>query len=63
MSDTGIINLSSDNFNTYKAKIKGNLLGRFGPYILKDIEIASVGLRPNTRYGILMDKARIEIVY
>ena len=63
MSNTGIINLSSDNFNTYKAKIKANLLGRFGPYALKELEIASVGSRPNTRYGILMDKAKIEIVY
>ena len=63
MSNTGIINLSSDNFNAYKTKIKANLLGRFGPYALKELEIASVGLRPNTRYGILMDKARIEIVY
>ncbi|MBW1847780.1 MAG: hypothetical protein JRJ27_11675 [Deltaproteobacteria bacterium] len=35
----------------------------FGSYILKDLEIASVGMRPNTRYGILMDKSRIEIVY
>jgi len=63
MSDTGIINLNSDNFNTYKAKIKGNLLGRFGPYALKELEIASKGTRPNTQYGIMMDKARIEIVY
>ena len=63
MSDTGIINLSSDNFNTYKAKIKANLLSRFGPYALKELEIASKGTRPNTRYGILMDKSKIEIVY
>ena len=63
MSDTGIVNLNSDNFNTYKAKIKANLLGRFGPYALKELEIASKGKRPNTRYGIMMDKARIEIVY
>jgi CRISPR-associated protein Csx14 len=63
MSDTGIASLSSDNFNTYKAKIKANLLGRFGPYALKELEIASKGSRPNTRYGILMDKAKIEIVY
>ena len=63
MSDTGITGLSSDNFNTYKAKIKANLLCRFGPYALKKLEIASKGSRPNTRYGIIMDKARIEIVY
>lgn len=63
MSDTGIINLNSGNFNIYKAKIKANLLSRFGPYALKELEIASKGSRPNTRYGILMDKAKIEIVY
>jgi len=63
MSDTGITNLSADNFNMYKGKIKGDLLNRFGPYALKELEIASVGTRPNTCYGILMDKAKIEIVY
>jgi len=63
MSDTGIINLNSDNFNMYKGKIKQDLLCRFGPYALKDLEIASVGTRPNTRYGIRIDKAKIEIVY
>jgi CRISPR-associated protein Csx14 len=63
MSDTGIVKLNSDNFSAYKAKIKANLLGRFGPYALKELEIASVGSRPNTQYGILMDKAKIEIVY
>ena len=63
MSDTGIINLNSNNFNMYKGKIKQDLLSRFGPYALRDLEIASVGSRPNTRYGIRMDRSRIEIVY
>ena len=63
MSDTGIINLNTDNFNMYKGKIKQDLLGRFGPYALKELEIASVGKRPNTLYGIFLDKSRIEIVY
>jgi CRISPR-associated protein (TIGR02584 family) len=62
MSDTGIINLNADNFNMYKGKIKQDLLGRFGPYALKDLEIASVGSRPQTRYGIRMDRSKIEIV-
>ena len=62
MSDTGIINLNTDNFNMYKGKIKQDLLGRFGPYALKDLDIASVGSRPNTRYGIRMDRSKIEIV-
>ena len=63
MSDTGINNLNADNFNSYKSKIKGNLINRFGPYALKELEITSVGKRPDTCYGILMDKAKIEIVY
>lgn len=62
MSDRGITNLSSDNFNMYKGKIKSNLLGKFGPHALKELEIASLGTRPNRRYGILTDKAKIEIV-
>ena len=63
MSSTGITNLDADNFNMYKGKIKNNLLGRFGPYALKELEIASIGKRPNTRYGIRLDKGKIEIVY
>jgi len=63
MSDTGITGLSSENFTSYKSKIKENLTNRFGPYALKELEIASVGTRPNTCYGILMDKAKIKIVY
>jgi len=63
MSDTGITNLNVDNFNSYRSKIKGDLLKGFGPYALKELEISSEGTRPNTRYGIRMDKSRIEIVY
>jgi hypothetical protein len=36
---------------------------RFGIYAMKDMDIISVGRRPNTRYGIGMDKGKIEIVY
>jgi len=63
MSDKGITNLSHENFNMYKGKIKKDLLTRFGAYALKELEIASLGRRPDTRYGIKMDKSRIEIVY
>jgi CRISPR-associated protein Csx14 len=63
MSDSGIINLNADNFNSYKSKINKTLQKSFGPYALKELEIASLGTRPNTRYGIMMDKAKIEIVY
>ena len=63
MSDTGIVQLTAENFMMYKGKIKKDILRRFGPYAIKDIEIASCGNRPNTRYGILMDKSRMEIIY
>ncbi len=63
MSNTGIKNLSSDNFNSYRSKIKADLLKRFGPYALRELEIGPVGTRPNTRYGIRMDRGKIEIVY
>lgn len=63
MSDSGITNLNADNFQSYKSRVKEDLQKEFGPYALKELEIASVGTRPNTRYGILMDKAKIEIVY
>ncbi|MBW1726351.1 MAG: hypothetical protein JRF31_07135 [Deltaproteobacteria bacterium] len=47
----------------YKSKIKGALQRVLGPYALKELEIASVGARPNARYGIMMDRLTIEIVY
>jgi hypothetical protein len=30
---------------------------------MKDLEIKPIGPKPNTRYGLRMDKSRIEIVY
>ena len=63
MSDTGITSLNVKNFRSFKSKIKKSIENRFGPYALKDIEIASVGSKPDTRYGILMAKENMEIVY
>ena len=63
MSDSGIMSLTAENFNSLKSKIKNGLKSRFGPHALKEMEIASVGKRPDTRYGILMDRKKIEIVY
>ena len=60
MSDSGIMNLTKENFNMYKGKIKIAILKEFGPYALKELEITSVGPRPK-RYGILIDKKKIEI--
>ncbi|HIC84896.1 MAG TPA: hypothetical protein EYP06_01180 [Desulfobacterales bacterium] len=63
MSDTGITQLNAENFMMYKGKLRKDLLRRFGPYALKELEVASYGTRPHTRYGLLMDKNQIEIVY
>ncbi len=63
MSKGGVTDLSQENFNMYKGKIKSAILNRFGSYALNELEIASIGTRPNTRYGIKLDKSRMEIVY
>ena len=51
------------SFRTYKNRIKENLRNRYGSYALKDLEVASVGSRPNMRYGIRMDKSTIDVVW
>lgn len=63
MSDSGIISLTHENFNSLKSKIKSEILSKFGPCALKDLEIASVGVRPGTRYGIRMERENITVVY
>jgi CRISPR-associated protein Csx14 len=62
MSDTGITNLNKENFHSFKAKIKKDLQERFGTYALKELEIASIGTRPDKRYGLRIDKSKIEMV-
>jgi len=63
MSETGITCLNASNFNMYKGKIRKLLLTAFGPLALQQLEIASDGKRPNTRYGIRLNKSDIEITY
>lgn len=62
MSNSGIIGLNAENYRSLRSKINKSISGAFGPYAAKELEIAAVGSRPDTRYGILMDKARLEIV-
>ena len=63
MSNSGIRELDDKNFNSYKSKVNRALKNKFGIYAVKDLEIASLDKRPNTRFGIRMDKERIEVVY
>lgn len=61
MSDTGISSLSKENFNSYKSKIRNDLLNAFGQEHLNDLEISASGERPRTRYGIAMEREQIRM--
>jgi CRISPR-associated protein Csx14 len=63
MSDTGILGLTSENFSSYKSKIRQDLERGFGLYALPELVIESVGKRPDTRYGIKIEKERIRILF
>ncbi|MBW2039914.1 MAG: TIGR02584 family CRISPR-associated protein [Deltaproteobacteria bacterium] len=63
MSQSGILGLSQENFNSYKAKIRKDLERGFGLYAHGELAIDSVGTRPDTRYGIRIDKDRIRITF
>ena len=62
MSKSGITGLDAENYRSLRSKINKSVSGTFGPYAAKELEIATVGTRPDTRYGILMDKGKMEIV-
>ncbi|MBC2744859.1 MAG: TIGR02584 family CRISPR-associated protein, partial [Desulfosarcina sp.] len=62
MSTTGILGLEKWNFNSLRSHINKDLMNAFGPLALEKLEIASTGKKPNTRYGLRMDKAAIEVV-
>jgi len=61
MSDTGIGSLSKENFNSYKSKIRKDLLHAFGQGYMDNLEIASSGDKPETRYGIKLDRKLIRL--
>jgi hypothetical protein len=63
MSTAGILALDANNFRSYKSRIKEQLESRFGPYEAPKLEISSCGERPDTRYGITLDRELIEIVW
>lgn len=63
LSDSGITSLDERNFNAYKSKIRKDLEQGFGLYGLADLAIESVGKRPDTRYGIKIDRNRIRVIF
>lgn len=63
MSDTGILGLNAENFNSYKGKIRKELERGFGAYATPQLAIEAVGHRPDTRYGIALDREKIRVVF
>lgn len=62
MSETGIISLNQENFNSYRNKINRAIEKAFGPLRAKEISIQSVGKRPGVRYGLPVARGRIQII-
>jgi CRISPR-associated protein Csx14 len=63
MSNTGITRLTAENFNSYKTKIKTELTRGFGLRALAELAIESVGSKPDTGYGIALDREKIRVVF
>ncbi|PIV02684.1 MAG: TIGR02584 family CRISPR-associated protein [Syntrophobacterales bacterium CG_4_8_14_3_um_filter_58_8] len=63
MSDSGILGLTAENFNSYKGKIRKNLERGFGAQDAARLAIVSVGRRPDTRYGLGIDREKIRVVF
>lgn len=62
MSDSGILSLSPENFNSYKSRIRAALENAFGSYEVESLAIAAWGKRPDTRYGIPLERRRIKVI-
>ncbi len=62
MSDTGIIELNLQNFQSYKSKLKTDLSRSFGLYALRELAIESTGKKPDTAFGLPIDKKRVKLI-
>ena len=63
MSDSGILGLTKENFNSYKSKIGEILKQGFGLGALPEIVIDSTGVKPDTRYGLKIDRDQIRVIF
>lgn len=61
MSDTGIVALNQENFNSYRSKINKDIQGAFGLYDGPSLSISACGEHGAKRYGIPIEKEAIEI--
>ena len=62
MSDSGILCLNKTNFNSYKSKIRETLQKGFGLNALPEINVEGVGGKPDTSYGLKIDRGRIRVI-
>ena len=60
MSSTGITNLNANNFNSYKSRIRRELVKHFGAPG-EQLAIRSWGTRPHTRYGLIIERRRLQL--
>ena len=59
MSDSGIMSLNQENFNSYKSKINRAITRSYGQGLAADLVIDAIGQRPNTRYGLRLDRSSL----
>jgi CRISPR-associated protein Csx14 len=62
MSDSGIFNLTLDNFQSYLSKIRKKLELGFGAIEAPKLLIYSRGKRPTTGYGLKLNKDQIVLI-
>ena len=62
MKEGCIGRLNSENFRSHRSKINKRLLRSFGKGAMHELEIAAWGKKPDTRYGIRLDKDLIRIM-
>jgi CRISPR-associated protein Csx14 len=62
MSDSGILALSKQNFNSYRSKIKRQIEAGFGMVFAGDLVLDSIRTQGDTRYGIRIGRERIKVI-
>lgn len=63
MRKGGIKEIDIGNFNSYKSRIKADLQRSFGKTALGEIAVETAGARPDTRYGIKIDREKIRVIF
>lgn len=63
MSDSGIFNLTPENFQSYRSKLNRGIEKAFGIIDFPLLQIGTQGNRPNTRYGIALQGDQIRLIY